>query len=126
MTDESVRNVTCSGDCASCGQEPDSCGEGGGATIDVALDDGVVTCAVIAIYEAAGRQYMALLPLDEKGENHDGLVWLYRCVTTPDGKHLTDNIATDEEYETASAAFDRWVDEHTLDGIVYEEAEEEA
>ena len=38
-------------------------------TVTLTLDnDEVLECAVLTIYEAGGRQYIALLPLDENGE----------------------------------------------------------
>ena len=38
-------------------------------TVTLTLDnDEVLECAVLTIYEAGGRQYIALLPLDEIGE----------------------------------------------------------
>ena len=45
-------------------------------TVDLELDDGSqVTCAVVTILTVAGKDYIALLPLDESGENADGEVW---------------------------------------------------
>ena len=47
-------------------------------TVTLTLDnDEVLECAVLTIYEAGGRQYIALLPLDENGEE-EGDVYIYR------------------------------------------------
>ena len=38
--------------------------------VDLELDDGTVTCSIVAIFSASnGKDYIALLPLDEDGEN---------------------------------------------------------
>ena len=38
--------------------------------VDLELDDGTVTCSIVAIFSASnGQDYIALLPLDEDGEN---------------------------------------------------------
>lgn len=48
-------------------------------TVDLELDDGTkVTCAVVTILTVAGKDYIALLPLTESGDNTDGEVWFYR------------------------------------------------
>ena len=44
--------------------------------VDIDLDDGKVTCQIVTIFECNGRDYIALLPLDKKGENKDGEVWI--------------------------------------------------
>ena len=77
-------------------------------------DDTEVECAVIAIYPVADKQYIALLPLDEDGDNEDGEVYLYRYTET-DGEPNLDNIEDDEEYEAAAEAFDEILDEADFD-----------
>ena len=43
------------------------------------LDNGSVECKVITIFEADKQDYIALLPLNEDGnDNEDGDVYLYR------------------------------------------------
>ena len=103
---------SCSGDCASCGTECISSGENG-ATVTLNLDDGsTVECAVLTIYPAAGKQYIALLPLNENGENEDGEVYLYRF-TEENGEPTLENIEDDDEYDDVADAFDEWLDEQT-------------
>ncbi|MBD5491768.1 MAG: DUF1292 domain-containing protein, partial [Lachnospiraceae bacterium] len=53
-------------------------------TVELELDDGShVTCAVVTILTVAGKDYIALLPLEEDGENTDGEVWFYRYSENP-------------------------------------------
>ena len=41
-------------------------------TVELELDNGsTVTCTVVTIYTVDQKDYIALLPLDENGENHD-------------------------------------------------------
>lgn len=106
----------CAGGCADCSA---NCGFNGSATITLDLDDGTVQeCAVLTIFPAAGRQYIALLPLDENGENQDGEVYLYRFSENGNEPQL-DNIEADDEYEAASDAFDQWLDNQEYDDLVY-------
>ena len=65
---EKNQSAACDGDCTSCGS---SCGFGeSDATVTLTLDDDTtIECAVLTIYPAGGREYIALLPLDENGEN---------------------------------------------------------
>lgn len=104
----------CNGDCASCG--------GDGVTVTLTLDDDTtVECAIIGIFDAAEREYIALLPLDENGENTDGEVYLYRYEKDAAGVPQLDNIQSDEEYEAASEAFDEMLDSMEYDELVGEE-----
>lgn len=84
-------------------------------------DDEEVDCAVITTYEVNSKEYIALLPLDENGENEDGDVWIYRFTRDVSGKnnHGIDVIEDDDEYEAVADAFDEWLDEQEfaeLDG----------
>ena len=75
-------------------------------TVELTLDnDEVVQCAILTLFEAAGREYIALLPLNEDGGTEDGDVYLYRYVETP---------------EIAADAFDEWMDTQE-----FEESDEE-
>lgn len=48
----------CSGDCSTC--------TGDGMTVTLTLDDdSTVECAIVGIFDAAEKEYIALLPLDE-------------------------------------------------------------
>ena len=47
-------------------------------------DDSELECVVLTTLEAAGRQYMALLPITEEGEDEEGEVYLYRYTQSAD------------------------------------------
>lgn len=87
-------------------------------TVTLTLDnDEVVECVVLTTYEADGKEYIALLPLDENGESSDGDVYLYRYAVV-DGEPTLENIEDDDEYEIAADAFDEWMDEQEFEEII--------
>lgn len=89
-------------------------------TVTLTLDDDeVVECAVLTIYEANGKDYIALLPLDENGESESGDVYLYRYAEV-DGEPTLENIEDDDEYEIAADAFDEWMDEQEFEELADE------
>ena len=69
-------------------------------------DDTEVECAILTIFPVDGKEYIALLPLDENGQNHDGEVYLYVFSRTADGDPMLANIEDDDEYQKAAVAFD--------------------
>lgn len=78
MSDEQNKDFGCNGNCSSCGSD---CGDLNleQPTVTLTLDDdSEVTCAILTIFPAGGKEYIALLPLNEDGENEDGEVYLYR------------------------------------------------
>ena len=91
-------------------------------TVDLELDDGSqVTCAVVTILTVANKDYIALLPLDETGENADGEVWFYRYSENPDDpdeEPVLDYIEDDDEYDAVADAFDEYLDSCEFDEIV--------
>lgn len=102
----------CNGDCASCG--------GDGVTVTLTLDDdSTIECGIVGIFDANNREYIALLPLDENGQNSDGEVYLYRYSANAGNPQL-ENIESDEEYEAASDAFDELLDSMEYDELVSE------
>ena len=94
-------------------------------TVDIELDDGtVVNCAIVTILEVDKKEYIALLPLDENGENTDGEVWIYRYHENPDDPNeepALEFIDDDAEYEKASEAFDEYLDSSEFDELVDED-----
>ena len=90
-------------------------------TVTLTLDnDEEVECLVITVFEAAGRDYIALLPM-EQSEEEEGEVYLYRYIEREDGEPDLENIESDEEYERISQIFiDR------LDADYDDEDEDEA
>ena len=69
-------------------------------------DDTEVECAILTIFPVDAKEYIALLPLDEEGQNHDGEVYLYAFAHTETGAPMLSNIESDEEYNKAAIAFD--------------------
>ena len=90
-------------------------------TVTLTLDDGSeVECVILTIFEAGGRDYIALLPTD--GEDADeGEVYLYRYVEDTDGNPSLDNIEDDDEYEIVADAFDELLDEQEFDELIGED-----
>ena len=76
MSDE-FKNGTCApSDCASCGLD---CGSNSSTeshnTITLTLDDDTeIECAILTVFPVDAQEYIALLPLDENGQNQDGEV----------------------------------------------------
>ena len=77
------------------------------------LDDNTsVECKILTIFEANKQDYIALLPLDSKGnDNPDGEIYLYRFFEDEKGNPRIENIDDDEEYEIAVDRFDELLDE---------------
>ena len=90
-------------------------------TVTLTLDDGTdLECVVLTIFEAADREYIALLPLDGN-EAEDGEVYLYRYSEDAEGNPDIQNIESDEEYEIVADAFDELLDTEEYDEIVGED-----
>lgn len=91
-------------------------------TVDLELEDGSkVTCAVITILTVSDKDYIALLPLDENGENEDGEVWFYgykEDESDPNVEPELIYIDDDDEYEAVADAFDEFLDNAEFDEIV--------
>lgn len=108
------KDLGCAGDCGSCGED---CGSAGMATVTLTLaDDSVIECAILTVFKADGKEYIALLPLDENGQNQGGEVYLYRYIN--DGSEsgpMLENIVDDDEYEAAADAFDEMMDAAEFD-----------
>lgn len=68
-------------------------------------------CAVLNIFEAEEKEYIALLPLDENGDNTDGQIYLYRFIDNGEEEEPgLENIEEDEEFNRVSAVFNEWLD----------------
>ena len=97
------------------------CGCNEEVTVTLTLDnDEVIECAVLTIYSVDDKEYIALLPLDEEGDNEEGDVFIYRYVETADGEPILENIEDDDEYEAAADAFDEWLDEQEFEDMIEE------
>ncbi len=89
--------------------------------VDLDLDDGTVTCSIVAIFSAAGKDYIALLPLDDNGENADGDVWIYGYHEDPGHPEAEPEILyieDEDEYEIAADAFDEYLDAQEFDELI--------
>lgn len=91
-------------------------------TVELELDDGLkVNCAVITILEVNGKDYIALLPLDENGQNDDGEVWFYgyrEDENDPNAEPELIFIEEDAEYDAVADAFDEFLDNAEFDELV--------
>ena len=68
--------------------------------------DTEVECAILTVFPIDEQEYIALLPLDENGQNQSGEVYLYRFSRTENGDPMLANIEDDAEYQAAATAFD--------------------
>lgn len=99
-----------------------NCGCNEEVTVTLTLDnDEVLECAVLTIYAVDNKEYIALLPLVEEGDDEEGEVYIYRYVETEDGEPILENIEDDDEYEAAADAFDEWLDEQEFEELEDEE-----
>lgn len=94
-------------------------------TVTLDLEDGSsVTCAIVTILTVQNQDYIVLLPLEEDGENHDGMVWFYRYFENENDTNeepVLEYIEDDEEYEIVSDAFDEYLDNVEFDEFIEEE-----
>lgn len=87
--------------------------------VTLELEDGKETeCRILTIFDVDEQSYIALLPLDENGEdNASGEAYLYRYREDEQGLPDIDNITDDEEYEAACDRFDELLDEALFDSM---------
>lgn len=75
-------------------------------------------CAVLNIFKADEKEYIALLPLDENGDNTDGQIYLYRFIDNGEEEEPgLENIEEDEEFDRVSAIFNEWLDTQDFSDI---------
>ena len=88
-------------------------------SVTLDLDDGSsMECQILTIFEADGRDYIALLPVDEDEQpNEDGEVFIYRYSEDAEGNPSLENIEDDEEYEVVSDRFDELLDEAEFEDL---------
>lgn len=111
MKDEKQKTIT----------EPDKTMAQEEMTVELELDEGTVTCSVVTIFSAGEKEYIALLPLDEYGDNTDGDVWIYGYSENPEDPNEEPElryIEDDEEYERASDAFEEYLDNCEFDELL--------
>jgi uncharacterized protein YrzB (UPF0473 family) len=94
-------------------------------TVTLLLDDDKeLECAVLKIYEANGKNYIAVQPL-EMVDDPEGDVYIYRFHEDENGPVL-ENIEDDEEFDAAIDAFDEFLDELDFFELVNDEEETQA
>lgn len=106
MSDEcNNSSCSCTSDCSSCSGGCSSNEEH--STITLTMEDNTeVECAILTIFPVDAQEYIALLPLDENGQNQTGEVYLYKFSRTENGDPMLANIESDEEYAAAGQAFE--------------------
>lgn len=116
MSDEFNKNGCAPSDCASCTANCESKVDEAHHTITLTMDDDTeVECAILTIFPVENKEYIALLPLDENGQNETGEVYLYSFSRTADGDPMLANIEDDEEYDAAANAFNAVVEKARAD-----------
>ena len=91
MSDEFTAGGCNPSDCASCGG---GCSSAGGCdpvenhkTITLTMeDDTEVECAILTVFPVDAKEYIALLPLDENGQNRKSLIL---CGSSEIGRKFT-------------------------------------
>ena len=88
-------------------------------TVTLTLDnDEELECAVLTIFETEGREYIALLPLNEDGNSDVGQVYLYRFINNgEDAEPDLENIEDDAEFDRVSETFNEWMEEQDFGDI---------
>lgn len=89
-------------------------------------DDTEEECMVLGFFEAAGRDYIALLPVDaDESEEVEPYLYRYSETDEPEPQPILDVIESDEEYEAVVDAFDEFLDslEAEEEGIYFEDEE---
>lgn len=97
-------------------------------TVELELEDGqIVNCAVITILTVDKKDYIALLPIDENGNNDDGEVWFYQYEENENDPHEEPKLTyidDDEEYDNVADAFDEYLDSVEFDEIIDKQNEQ--
>lgn len=84
-------------------------------------DDSEVECRILTIFDLDDKDYIALLPLDEDGEdNEEGEVFIYRYSEDKEGNPELENIEDEDEYEAVADRFDELLDEAELEDMIDE------
>ena len=102
---------SCGGsDCSTCGGCSTDANQHSTITLTME-DDTEVECAILTIFPVDAKEYIALLPLDENGDNTDGQIYLYRFIDNGEEEEPgLENIEEDEEFDRVSAIFNEWLD----------------
>lgn len=86
--------------------------------VTLELDEGDVECRILTIFEACNRDYIALIPLDQDGnDDEEKGVYIYRYYEDEKGLPSLEYIEDEAEYEIASDRFDELLDEDYFDSL---------
>ena len=88
--------------------------------IRVTLDteDGEIECRILTIFEVDGKDYIALMPLDAKGnDNEEGAVYLYAYSEDEQGLPSIEYIEDEDEYDAVADRYDELLDEAFYESI---------
>ncbi len=90
-------------------------------TVTLNLEDGPVECSIVVILEVGEMDYIVLLPLDEDGENEEGVVWFYRYFEDEadvNAEPVLEYIDSDPEFEKVSEAFEKFLKDAEFDELI--------
>lgn len=83
-------------------------------TVSITLeDDTTVVCSVVTIFEVNGKDYIAVVPIDEEGNAASDDAWIYGYKENPDDPNEEPEliyIDDEEEYEAACDKFEEYLD----------------
>ncbi len=98
--------ASCTADCSSAGTTRGTIPKVPNPTIKLTLDDDTeLECAVLTTFPVEGfGEYIALVPLNEKGKSPSGETYLFRYAEEGDNPVVT-NIEREDEYMAAAEAF---------------------
>ena len=86
-------------------------------TVSIDTEDGTFVCKIITILTVNDKDYIALLPVDEDGNESDD-IWFYGYVEDPDDPDKDPEliyIEDDDELEAVSDKFDEFLDNLDFD-----------
>lgn len=87
-------------------------------TVTLLLDnDESMECEILCILPVEGKEYIALLPLDEEASDEESKVFLYRYIEHEDGEPELKNIDDDDEFDKVADAYDEWLDTQEYEAI---------
>ena len=88
-------------------------------TVTLLLDnDESIECAILCILPIQGKDYIALLPLDDEDDTEEeSRVFLYRYIEHEDGEPELENIDDDDEFEIVADAYDEWLDTQEYEAL---------
>lgn len=91
-------------------------------TMTLSLEDGSeLECIVLAVFPVNNRQYIALLPMNDKGGvDEDAQVFLYRFQELENDEIELENIEDDDEFELVSDYFDEMLDDEEFNDLFSE------